>query len=35
MSHHHFHAVLWIAPREAPVFHFSRDDVETLLSTTG
>jgi stalled ribosome rescue protein Dom34 len=31
MSHHHFHAVIWIDHREARVFHFGREDVETLV----
>lgn len=31
LSQHHFHAVMWIDHREARVFHFGRDDVETLV----
>ncbi len=31
MSHHHYHAVMWIDHREARVFHFGREDVETLV----
>jgi stalled ribosome rescue protein Dom34 len=31
MSQHHFHAVMWIDHREARVFHFGRDEVETLV----
>ena len=31
MSNQHFHAVMWIDHREARVFHFGRDDVETLV----
>jgi stalled ribosome rescue protein Dom34 len=31
MSQHHFHAVMWIDHREARVFHFGREDVETLV----
>lgn len=31
MNHQHFHAVMWIDHREARVFHFGRDEVETLV----
>jgi stalled ribosome rescue protein Dom34 len=31
MSQHHFHAVIWIDHREARVFHFGRNEVETLV----
>lgn len=30
-SKHHFHAVIWIDHREARVFHFGREDVDTLV----
>jgi stalled ribosome rescue protein Dom34 len=31
MTNKHFHAVMWIDHREARVFHFGRDDVDTLV----
>ena len=31
MSQQHFHAVIWIDHREARVFHFGPEDVETLV----
>ena len=31
MNHQHLHAVMWIDHREARVFHFGRDEVETLV----
>lgn len=31
MNQKHFHAVVWIDHREARVFHFGREDVESLV----
>jgi stalled ribosome rescue protein Dom34 len=31
MTDHHYHAAIWIDHREARVFHFSANDVETLV----
>jgi len=31
MTEHHYHAAIWIDHREARVFHFSANDVETLV----
>ena len=31
MTERHYHAVIWIDHREAPVFHFSPTDIETLV----
>src|SRR5450432_1967522 len=31
MTGHHYHAAIWIAHREARVFHFGPADVETLV----
>jgi hypothetical protein len=31
MSHHHYHAVVWIDHHEARVFHLSPTDVERLV----
>ena len=31
MTQTHFHAVMWIDHREARVFHFGRENVETLV----